>query len=75
MKNEMQIMRLDERQEICWLFANRLTLITLGLVWIGIIAYEFIRGRVPYFFIAMVSVIAFVRLIGFYFYSRRPPSL
>ena len=73
MKNEMDVMRMDERMRLCWLLANRMTLVIVGLVWLGMIAWDLIHGRVSYFLIAMVPAFALVRL-GFYLlYARRSP--
>lgn len=71
MKTEMDILKLDERQRLSWLLANRATLIIVGLVWIGMIVYEISRNTVPYFLIVMVPVFALVRFVMFLFYSRR----
>ena len=66
-------MKMDERMRLCWLLANRMTLMVVGLVWLGMIAWELAHGHVSYFLIAMVPLFALIRL-GFYFlYSRRSP--
>jgi hypothetical protein len=70
MKNEMEAMGMDERQCQAWLRANRLTLMFVGLVWIGMIAWEFAQGRTPWFLLAMVPVIAGARALLFAFFSR-----
>jgi len=72
MVTEMDITRMDERQRYAWLRANRFTLILVGLVWIGMIAWEITRGRFPVFLILMVPVFALVRFLAFRFYSRTP---
>jgi hypothetical protein len=66
----MDIMRMDERQRLHWLEANRATLIVVGIVWLMMIAFELIEGRRPGFLIAMVPVFAAIRL-GFYYYYAR----
>ena len=70
MKSEMDAMDLDERQRTCWLEANRLTLMLVGLVWLGLIGWELTQGRTPYFLIVMVPVIALVRLAAYKYYLR-----
>ena len=47
MKNEMDILSMDERQRICWLLANRLTLFIVGLTWVGWTIYRLIQGKCP----------------------------
>lgn len=63
MKNEMDAMEMDERQRYCWLQANRVLLLIVGLVWLGMIGWELYQGRAPYFLIVMVAVFALVRLL------------
>lgn len=70
MKNEMDMMSMDERQRYAWLRANRLTLILVGIVWIGLIARDLIRGGTPYFMIVMVPVFALVRFILYRYFIR-----
>lgn len=71
MVSEMDALRMDERQRFSWLRANRATLIVVGMVWLGMIAWELLRHRMPIFLIVMVPLFALVRF-GFYaYYSRR----
>jgi hypothetical protein len=70
MKNEMDAMNMDERQRRCWLQANRVTLIAVGLVWLGMIAWELAHDQVPVFLIVMVFVFAVVRVTAYWIYSR-----
>jgi hypothetical protein len=70
MKTEMDVMNMDERQEIAWLKANRATLMIVGVIWIGIIVWEFIQERTPYFMIAMVPLFAFIRYLFYKCYMR-----
>jgi len=63
MKNEMDVMDMDERQRFAWLRANRLTLFTVGIVWIVMIMRELLRGETPYFMIAMIPVFALLRYL------------
>jgi len=70
-KTEMDAMALDERQRTCWLHANRLTLILVGLLWLGLIGWELAHHRTPYFLIVMVPVIALIRLATYKYYLRR----
>ena len=71
MKTEMDVMRLDERQQLCWLQANRVTLMLVGIVWLGMIVWELARGAMPYFLVAMVPVIALVRFVAYKYFARR----
>lgn len=70
MKNEMDIMSMDERQRYSWLQANRLTLFLVGAVWIGLIVRELIRGGTPYFMIGMVPVFAGIRFLLYRYFIR-----
>ncbi len=71
MKNEMDVLKMDELQRHCWLLANRATLILVGLLWLGLIGWEAAHGKVPWFLIMMVPTIAFVRSVFYYLYMRR----
>ena len=71
MKSEMDVLRMDERQRLCWLMANRVTLMIVGVIWIAMIAWEVMNHKVPYFLIAMVPVFALVRFITYLIYFRR----
>jgi hypothetical protein len=70
MKSEMDIMRMDERQRLHWLQANRATLIVVGVVWLLMILFELTEGRTPAFLIVMVPIFASLRF-GFYYYYAR----
>ena len=70
MKTEMDVLGMDERDRICWLRANRTTLMLVGICWLGLIAFEFSRGHTPWFLIAMVPIFGGVRF-GTYAYLRR----
>ncbi|MBN1458627.1 MAG: hypothetical protein JXA57_03765 [Armatimonadetes bacterium] len=70
MTSEMDIMRMDERQRLHWLHANRATLIVVGVVWLLMIAFELSEGRTPGFLIVMVPIFAAIRF-GFYYYYAR----
>ncbi len=70
MKNEMDSLGMDERDRLAWLKANRVTLIFVGLVWIGMIARELSQGRTPLFLLAMVPVIALLRYGAFRYFTR-----
>jgi hypothetical protein len=63
MKNEMDVMDMDDRQRFAWLRANRLTLFTVGIVWIVMILRELLRGETPYFMISMIPVFALLRYL------------
>lgn len=72
MKTEMDAMKMDERQRLYWLMANRLTLMIVGVVWIGMIVFEAMNdNRIPYFLIVMVPVFALIRLLAYKSYARR----
>jgi len=71
MKNEMDAMNFDERQRYCWLAANRVTLIFVGLVWIGLIIRDLINQDPPWLMIALIPVFALVRFIAYRIYLRR----
>ena len=73
MKSEMDVLGLDERQRLFWLLANRATLIVVGLVWIGMIFWQWTHGRTDWFLIAMVPTFALVRW-GFYLYNAHRRS-
>ena len=72
MKSEMVLMNMDERQRLAWFMANRGTLIGVGSVWIGMIAWELTHSRVPTFLLVMVPVFALFRLGLFLLYSSKP---
>jgi hypothetical protein len=73
MTSEMDLLRLDERQRLAWLMANRGTVLAVGVVWIGMIVWELSQSRAPVFLIAMVPVFALLRL-GLYLYYSSVPS-
>ena len=73
MKSEMDTMRMDERQRICWLLANRATLMVVGIAWVGMIAWEMVQGRAPWFMLAMVPIFAAIRF-GWYLRCLRRSS-
>jgi hypothetical protein len=70
MKTEMDIMRMDERQRLSWLRANRATLLFVGVVWLLLIAWEYSQGRTPAFLIVMVPVFGAARLAFYWYYAR-----
>ena len=71
MKNEMDVLQMDERQRRCWLLANRLTLFVVGCCWLAMIGWELFHNRVPYFLIVMVPVFALVRALSYQVYNRK----
>ncbi len=72
MKNEMNVMQMDERQRLYWMMANRFTLIIVGLVWVGMICYDALYyHQVSYFLIVMVPVFAVVRFLAYKVYAHR----
>ena len=70
MTTEMDAMRMDERQRLSWLRANRMTLILVGLVWLGMIGWELAHQTTPWFMIVMVPIFALVRLLAYRTYQR-----
>ena len=71
--NEMTLLKMDRRQREAWLLANRATLMAVGLLWLGLIAVELLAGRTPIVLIALVPVIALVRLAFYRYYRTRTP--
>ena len=71
MRTEMDFMRMDEHQRICWLKANRIMVFVIGAVWLGIIGWELWQNRVPVFMIVMVPALALTRLVVYKFLVRR----
>jgi hypothetical protein len=71
MKDEMDALGMDERQRQCWLRANRVTLILVGLVWLGMIGYSLGEGETPWFLIVMVPVFGLIRFGAYRFYMKR----
>jgi len=70
MRTEMDAMRMDERQRLAWLLANRATLMVVGLTWIALIVRELLQDRVPLFLIVMVPVFALIRFGCYRYYVR-----
>ena len=75
MPNEMDALRMDERQRLAWLLASRATLIAVGLAWVGLIGWDLAHGRRPWFLIAMVPVFAGVRAFFYRLYAARGAQL
>lgn len=71
MRNEMDLMNMDERQRLAWFMANRGTVIAVGAVWIGMIGWELTHGRVPVFLMVMVPVFALFRAALYHLYSSK----
>jgi hypothetical protein len=67
----MDVMRLDERQRVAWLLANRMTLMAVGLTWLGMIGWEAAgRSLSLVFLIAMVPAFALLRAGSYLYYTR-----
>lgn len=64
-KNEMQLLGMDEQAQLSWLKACRLTLMLVGVVWIAMIFWELAAGSTPWFMIIMVPVFALFRLLAY----------
>jgi len=75
MKSEMDLLRMDERQRLAWLMANRGTVVAVGAIWTTMIVWELAHGRAPLFLIVMVPVFALLRVGLYFFYSRTPQGL
>jgi hypothetical protein len=73
MVSEMDAMNMDERQRHSWLLANRVTLMLVGVTWLGMIAWELANKRTPLFLIAMVPTFAMVRFVVYRHFQRVPP--
>ena len=71
MKSEMDVLSMDERQRLSWLRANRVTLMFVGLVWLGLIAWELSSGKTPWFLIAMVPVFGLFRFATYKYFLAR----
>ena len=61
---------MTDRQRWSWLLANRLTLMLVGLVWLGMIFERLARADTPWFLIAMVPAFALFRLAAYLHYRR-----
>jgi hypothetical protein len=70
MKTEMDVLDMDERQRLNWLKANRATLMIVGVIWLGMIAYELVSNNLPVFLIVMVPVFALTRFVAYRIYAR-----
>ncbi len=70
MKTEMDALRMDERQRLAWLRANRATLLAIAVAWFGMIVWDLVHDRVPLFLLVMVPVFALVRLAFYLYYAR-----
>lgn len=64
-KNEMQLLGMNEQEQLSWLKACRLTLMLVGVVWIAMILGELATGSTPWFMIIMVPVFALFRLLAY----------
>lgn len=71
MKNEMDVLKMDELQRQSWLLANRATLMLVGLLWLGLIGWEVAHGKMPWFLFMMVPTIAFARSLFYFVYLKR----
>jgi len=71
MKSEMDLMRMDERQRLSWLRANRVVLMLIGVIWLCMIGWEFLQHRTPWFMIAAVPAVALIRLSLYKYFIRQ----
>jgi len=72
MTNEMDLLRMDERQRGAWLMANRGTVIAVGLTWLGMIVWELAHERSPVFLVVMVPLFALFRGALYLYYLHVP---
>jgi len=75
MPSEMDALQMDERRRLAWLLANRATLMIVGLVWLGLIGWDLVHGRTPWFLIVMVPVFAGLRALLYRVYAARGTAL
>jgi hypothetical protein len=61
---------MNEKQRFAWLRANRITMLVVGWVWIGMIVTRFITGDTPWFLIAMAPAFALTRFLAYFHYQR-----
>lgn len=71
MKDEMNAMKMDERQRLCWYKANRALIFFIFIIWVFMIASEFNNGRIPYFLLIMIPVFALARFVFYKIYARK----
>jgi len=71
MKSEMDLMKMDERQRLCWLQANRAIIFVIFIAWLGIIISEIVNHRIPYFMIIMIPVFAIIRYLFYIYFNRK----
>lgn len=71
MKTEMDVLKMDERQRLCWLLANRATLLVVGIMWLALIARDLLNHQTPYDLIFAVPLIGLIRLAFYKYYVRR----
>lgn len=70
MKNEMDVLRMTEPERICWLKANRVTLMAVGVVWVGMVIQQLSSGNRPWFLIAMIPTFALLRFTAYVYYRK-----
>ena len=75
MKSEMDMLKMDERQRLAWLLANRATLMIVGVIWLGMIGWHLLQHRTPWFLIIMVPVFGLVRFSVYLYYARHSLKL
>jgi hypothetical protein len=60
MKNKPDAMRIDSRRRNALLLANRVMLVIIGIVWIGMVVYRLAVGEYWKFLVSAVPMIALV---------------
>jgi hypothetical protein len=71
MKTEMDVLKMDERQKLCWLMANRAIIFVIFIAWAGIIIRDFLQGRNPIVMIILIPVLALIRFLFYLYYSKK----
>lgn len=74
MKSEMDILKMTEPERICWLRANRVTLLVVGVVWVLMIFQQLLKGNTPWFLIVMVPIFALLRFSAYRYYKKSMSS-
>jgi hypothetical protein len=74
MKSEMDILKMTERERLCWLKANRVTLLLVGITWISMIAQQLLEGALPLFLIIMIPVFGLFRALVYVYYKKKTPE-
>jgi hypothetical protein len=74
MRDETEVAETTGSRQQAWHRANTLTLIVVGVVWIGMIVHRLSLGEMPSFLIAMVPAFALIRFLAYLHYKLRSVS-